>query len=202
MKSLFMWTSVAGIVLIAGVIYYSVQRDDTAHQNDEFHIHADLKVYINNKGLDLSLDRYQTGETHSGADNGHSHTIDMHIHDNFGSVLHLHAPGVSLGQFFETIGMRFTQSCFVLENAESYCNTEAKKLKMYVNGELEPELSGYVFSDLDKILITYGEDSEADILEQRATLTDDACIYSLTCPERGTPPPEECSGDGGCPVIY
>ena len=46
----------------------------------------------------------------------------------------------------------------------------------------------YQPQDLDRILITDGP---------VVAVADDACIYSLKCPDRGTPPPEKCAGGLG-----
>ncbi|MCM2325601.1 MAG: hypothetical protein NDI94_04005 [Candidatus Woesearchaeota archaeon] len=54
------------------------------------------------------------------------------------------------------------------------------------------QLGNYEFEDLDKILITYGADT--DVSAQISSITDDACLYSEKCPERGSPPTENCVG--------
>lgn len=192
---------VIGIIIAGSIVYFLAIQEEAEIHEVEFHEHADMKVYINEKSVDFSVDRYQTGEAHSNEDDGHAHVVDAHLHDNEGGVLHMHAQGVSLGQFFQSLGINFTKDCFILDNNEQYCNSGAKTLKMYVNGKKNLELPDYVFSDLDKILITYGDESSDEILSQQQSVTDDSCIYSLECPERGTPPEEGCVGDGGCPII-
>lgn len=96
---------------------------------------------------------------------------DIHIHNNKGDLLHIHKQGVTLGDFFTSIKMDLS-----------------KNLKLYVNGKENPQGLLYVPQDLDKILLTDGP---------IVPVSDDACIYSLTCPERGTPPPENCPGGLG-----
>ena len=46
------------------------------------------------------------------------------------------------------------------------------------------------------MLISYGSPHE-DVTAQIASVSDDSCIYSEVCPERGTPPEESCVGGLG-----
>ena len=46
--------------------------------------------------------------------------------------------------------------------------------------------------DEDKVLLYYGDHSRENIESWFEQISNDACIYSYTCPERGTPPPESC----------
>ena len=71
-----------------------------------------------------------------------------------------------------------------------------KKLKMYVNGKRNDEYAQYDIQDEDKILLSYGDETDKEIQNQLNALTDEACIYSLKCPEKGTPPEEAtCIGE-------
>ena len=67
--------------------------------------------------------------------------------------------------------MDFNKDCITIEN-EKFCNNSNKKLKFYVNGKESNEFENYVFNDLDKILITYGDESEEEIKAQLAEITD------------------------------
>jgi hypothetical protein len=74
---------------------------------------------------------------------------------------------------------------------------DPNKLKMFVNGKLNDQFDAYVPKDLDRIAIIYGNEPEAKMAEEAGSVSDDACIYSLTCPQRGKPPTEECVGGLG-----
>lgn len=96
---------------------------------------------------------------------------DIHIHDGKGDLLHIHKQGMTLGDFFTSIKMDLP-----------------KNIKLYVNGKENLQGLLYVPQDLDQILLTDGP---------IVPVSDDACIYSLKCPARGTPPPENCPGGLG-----
>jgi protein-disulfide isomerase len=105
---------------------------------------------------------------------------DIHIHNNKGDLIHIHKQGMTLGDFFTSIQMTFSKNSYTL----------------FVNGKENTQFMNYVLQDLDKILITNATD-EVTVQKQIASVPDDACIYSLKCPQRGTPPPENCPGGLG-----
>ena len=140
---------------------------------DTQHIHADWKVYIDGKALDFSdkshMERMRNNQP-----------VSSFIHvdsgaptpEKTGDVLHMHATGIPLWLFFNSIGMDFNKDCITLENKEKFCNDGNKKLKLFVNGKESNEFENYVFNDLDKILISYGSESEEEIKNQLYSITD------------------------------
>src|SRR3989338_736395 len=127
------------------------------------HIHADWKVYINGKALDFfdksHMERMQNNQPVSSF---------MHVDsgapapEKTGDILHMHATGIPLSLFFNSIGMNFDKNCITLDNKEEFCNDANNKLKFLVNGKENTEFENYVFNDLNKILITYGSSSEEE----------------------------------------
>ena len=69
----------------------------------------------------------------------------------------MHAKGVPLWIFFESIKMELSDT-----------------ITVYVNGKPEPQGLDYVFNDLDKILIT---DGNGDLEQQLDSITDFAGIH-------------------------
>ncbi len=138
---------------------------------DSDHIHADWKIFINGKQLDLS-DKAHMARMNS------NKPVSSFIHvdsgspspEQIGDVLHMHAKNVPLWVFFESVGMELTKDCLTLETGEKYCNGTKHSLKMFVNGAENIGFGNYVFKDLDKMLITYGDDEA--IPQQLASITD------------------------------
>ncbi len=155
---------------------------------EKVHEHADFAVYLDGQKFDFKQDKYQSTEENPLDSN-------THVHDGNGDVTHKHRKGITLGYFLKTIGMRFDNQCFATDDKQEYCNNADKKLKLIVNGQPNEQLGNYEFNDLDKILISYG--NETDLTAQIASISDDACMYSEKCPERGTPPTENCVGGLG-----
>lgn len=156
---------------------------------EKVHEHADFKVFLNGKSFDFTKDKYQ-----SSVDNPLD--PEAHLHDGIGHVIHKHRKGVTLEYFFETLNMRFSNNCFVTDDGTEYCNNDKNTLKFIVNGKENDKFETYEFSDLDKIIISYGPKDE-NLDNQINSISDDACLYSEKCPERGKPPTENCVGGLG-----
>ena len=146
-----------------------VKKDGIGILNSD-HLHADWKIYVNNQLLDLSgmahMDRMAQGKQVS----SFMHVDSGAPGEKTGDVLHMHAKNVPLWLFFESVGMKLTNECITLENDEHYCDDGKHRLRMYANGVEQSSLRDYVFHDLDKILITYGDD-ENMIPSQLASIT-------------------------------
>jgi protein-disulfide isomerase len=154
------------------------------------HIHFNLKVYIDGKPVDFTLAKYQSA-------NGKDLNEDIHLHDGNGDVVHIHKKGVTLKEFFTSLKMELTKTCLTDDLKNKNCTDAAKKLQMFVNGQPNNQFESYEPKDLDRILITYGSETDAVIKQQEAAVSDNACIYSEKCPERGKPPTENCVGGLG-----
>lgn len=162
--------------------------EDTTHT--DVHVHADFKVYIDNQPFDFTGDEFQS------TDENPKHEF-THLHDGNGEIIHRHADGVTIGDFFTSIGFNISDECITTNDGTQRCNTNEKTLKVFVNDKQIAEPQNYQFEDLDRILVTYGADDVETLNQQLASVTDEACIYSLSCPERGTPPTESCVGGLG-----
>ncbi len=156
---------------------------------EKTHEHADIKIYLNGQQLDLTQEKYQSTEEKE-------LNANTHLHDGNGDVIHKHREGVTIGYFLKSLGIEFSQDCLVLDTGERYCTDEQNELKFRVNGQANGQFGQYEFMDLDKILISFGP-KEEDISTQLQSISDDACMYSEKCPEKGTPPTENCVGGLG-----
>ncbi|MBI5332245.1 MAG: hypothetical protein HZB65_01605 [Candidatus Aenigmarchaeota archaeon] len=128
------------------------------------HSHADFKVYVNGKYADFANSEY------------YMKSRFMHVDDNVNKedasgVLHMHAKGVPLWIFFESIGGRFNETCIAISDKQVFCNNASKSLKFYVNGNPNNGFGNYAFNQNDKILISFGDVNE-DIQYQLEAVTD------------------------------
>lgn len=151
----------------------------------EVHVHSDFLINIQGETIDLSDDTYQSSAEQILLE-------DFHLHDNVGTVIHRHAAGLTLASFLKSLGFELTNECLTLDSGETYCSNQEHKLLLYVNGLIEQSPTTYIPQEGDRILLYYGDAGNRDIQSYLNAVTDEACIYSGTCPERGTPPPESC----------
>lgn len=188
-----------------------------AKNPDPNHTHADFAVWINGERLDFSGEEFMSGVS----TDPHSHPTDgprkyLHLHDGNGDVAHRHKPGLAFGEFLVLLGVGIRSvadgsgQCVVIGD-QQYCDVEGKSWLFLVNGERYRPQDGtqlqdlayarqYVFADTDKLLLSYGSD-EARIGGEWAFITDDACLYSRTCPWKGDPPTENCIADPEVPCV-
>lgn len=107
------------------------------------HYHADFKAYEKGKPIDFNQEKYFVKSKFVHVENDPS--------GDSGEVLHIHAQGVPLWMFFESIEM----------------NIKGKKL--FVNGK-ETKYDQYVPKDGDKILLTSSDEDK--ISKELASVTD------------------------------
>lgn len=193
MKKSTLLIAVALALILGGSVGLFLNSEDDS-KNLDYHTHADFKVYIDNVQVDFAQEKYMTSE------NKILH-IHVHMHDLDGGIIHHHKENVTMKIFFESMKVNFANNCFILDTEASYCNENNKTLKMFVNGIQNREMENYVFNDLDRILITYGNENEATIQQQINSVGDVACIQSEKCPERGKPSDESsCTSGAGCVI--
>ncbi len=158
----------------------------------DIHVHADFKIYLNNKPINFAQEKYMSSTEKSLSN-------FMHLHDMDGEVIHQHMSTLTLGDFFKTLKIELTENCFTMDDGAKYCNEGTNRLKMFVNGKPTTDFGKYQLNDLDRILITYGNDDEATIQTQIKSVTDKACIQSEKCPQRGKPHDEStCLSSSDC----
>lgn len=158
----------------SGQLQCNMDSESTIGDLGSQHVHADLKVYLNGKVL--------------GDDALESLAMDMSKKDNLmtssfihldkgapapektGDVLHMHATGVPLWIWFESVGWKLDKDC-LKTSAGKYCTNAQNSLKFYVNEEQNSNYGEYVFNDLDQILISYGPKDE-EVRPQLNSITD------------------------------
>ncbi|MBI1812459.1 hypothetical protein HY285_03115 [Candidatus Peregrinibacteria bacterium] len=204
---------IGSVVVISYISSSSVV--EPAKNPDPNHAHADFAVWINGKKLDFSAQKYMTTDAEEAKLKPGDVRLYLHLHDGDGHVIHRHKPELTFGNFLETIGLKSALVCPTRLNNSfpSTSNTcqqclnvpdypfSAEPLcgwRMFVNGKERPLNLSYVFADGDHLLLTNANDA-AEVQKQLSQMTDDACLYSRTCPERGKPPTENCIADPTVP---
>jgi hypothetical protein len=145
------------------------------------HIHADFKMYV--EGKEWNLFKEKNFEKNKFV-HFHPTTNPKKPNEN---VIHVHAGGISLAQFLRTLGVEMTNECLIIEDIK-YCENGSKMLKLYVNGEIISDPERYKIKDLDKILISFGNENEAEIKDQLNSIDNNAKTHS-------TPLNFECGAD-------
>lgn len=178
-------------VLLTGlcILLSACGQREYVQNPDPNHTHADFAVWVDGEQVDFSSPEYMSGvsyDDHSHDEADEYHHQHLHLHDEVGHVIHRHKPGLTLREFFDSLDFTFPEPL--------------ERWTMWINGQQEEFNLDYVFDDMDVILLTNSAGS-AQVMHELEQLTDDACLYSKTCPWRGDPPAENCVADPEVPCV-
>ena len=134
------------------------------------HVHADFKIFVD--GRERSIYTPENFEV-----NKFTH---MHGGANEENVIHVHATGVNYAEFFHTVKIELQVDCIKIEE-DLLCNEGNRTLKYILNGKIDPGAPLRKIIDNDKLLISYGSESEEQIIRQAKGILDFACIRSNNC---------------------
>ncbi len=154
------------------------------------HWHADFALYIRGERYDFKQERFISDTEDELSEN-------VHIHEPFHAIVHVHREGTTWREFFDSLGFELTDQCLTTPEGEQLCNSDAERLSFVLNGV---RLDGLAFQDItniDRALISFGSESDEDLMQQYAEVETEACILSGLCEDRvpeGGLPPEACGG--------
>ncbi|MCR4368647.1 MAG: hypothetical protein NUV67_01945, partial [archaeon] len=184
----------AGFFFVAALLLALFFGSAQYEPPEPYHVHADFAIFINGERLDFAQDKYMSTESNHLSE-------DVHFHDGNGKVIHFHAQDATLGEFLESLGFELGQECIKLDSGEEFCNSGERTLKMFVNKAASNEFGYFRPNDLDRILISFGSENADQLAEQMNLVSDEACIQSEKCPQRGAPSDESnCTASGGCSI--
>jgi len=125
------------------------------------HVHSSMLVKLHGDSFDFSSPAYQIKSSW------------IHFEAQDGTTIHRHSTGVALGFLFKSLGIGLDDECYTFSGTGGdrvFCTNEQYSLKFYVNHAQIDNLTDYVFEDEDKILISYGGETQAEIDSQLAEL--------------------------------
>lgn len=189
------WAPIGGVLGIAVValgvlLALGVTGDETVIKQcqigepgcelrQKIHQHADFALVIRGKQFDFGQPQFiSTAEKEL--------SPNVHIHDPRHTVIHVHREQTTWDEFFRSLGFELGDTCLKLPSGEQLCNNDRETLKFYVNGVKVDSLMFESIASLSRVLISYGSETEAQVLEQARQVTDEACIPAGLCQARGS----------------
>ena len=118
------------------------------------HEHASLLVRIFGDQFDFAVPSYQIKSSW------------IHFEESDGTTIHRHSSGVNLGHLFESLNIGIDDKCFSFPDGRQFCTNEDYSIKYFINHEMVDDIRDYVIKDEDRILISYGSESQEEIEEQ------------------------------------
>jgi hypothetical protein len=122
-----------------------------ALSEDIYHVHAQLKVFINGKPA--------TVPTNIGIDQDKRFLSSLHTHDDKG-IVHMEAVEpypFTLGQFFTVWGVKFTET-----QIGAFRAGNGLLLETYVNGRKVPSGPTYRMKAADRVVVAFGKPGQAE----------------------------------------
>ncbi len=100
----------------------------------------------------------------------HNLSTEVYIAANNPNQIQIKKAGVNWNDFFSTLPFKLTHECLTTGTGQTFCNGSNGTLKFYINGILSDDALNRQINQGDKMLITYGNESEVQIQQQRDTL--------------------------------
>ena len=118
------------------------------------HEHASVLVRIFGDKFDFAATTYQIKSSW------------IHFEESDGNTVHRHSSGVTLNYLFESLGIGIDEDCYIFGDGRQFCTNEDYSLKYFINGDSVNSINDYVIQDDDRILISYGSETEDQIADQ------------------------------------
>jgi len=89
----------------------------------------------------------------------HNQSPDVYIAPDETNIIKVKKEGVTWQQFFDSLPapMKVTPDCLYTGTGQSFCNTNTKTLRFFLNGKQETNLLQQTILDGDKVLLIYGD---------------------------------------------
>ncbi len=93
----------------------------------------------------------------------HNLSPDVYIEAGNPNVIHIKKAGVTWNHFFSTLPFKLTNDCLTTGTNETFCTGSKGELKFYLHGERKEKVLDEEIQSGDKLLVTYGTESDSDI---------------------------------------
>lgn len=168
-----------------------------------FHEHADFALFLDTVRFDFAKDEFMSikpcvARASSWVPTAYAHGLDLEeavdLHNRDGNVVHVHQQGITWHEFFESLKMGLEDNLFVDHEGNQYKEDETFEFYFFVNGERVDTLADREIRDLDQVSISYhsSENPPAFAGFEHGMVTNNACLFSSSCPQRGLAPLESC----------
>ena len=154
------------IILIFGG--YAVFRQNSAHPNSGTEINEPFsEMKFSEKKAAFAIFTNGTFRIFTAA-MYHNLSPNAFIEASNPNIITITKQGITWNEFFSTLPFSLTQECLTTGTNETFCTSGDRELKFYLNGELQPTVLSQEIMNGDKLLITFGNDSEITLQEQMA----------------------------------
>lgn len=174
---------VFGIIWLAAIRFVTFELP----QKDYVHYHAGVAVFIN--GQRQTFDDPSFYEEVNACTTGSGNPRDrVHFHQPNNDAIHVHETGVTYGHLFANINWSLDKD-FIKTDKGLFVSGETNKLRFILNGKEISRVDNKVIESEDNLLVSYGDESTDELLEQFSSIDPDKAGYLNTQYDPGA-----CSG--------
>jgi len=161
----------------------------TVATSSDVHFHANFLVRLNGQNFDFTPNKYmepvslcQVGSA------AQSPEGRVHMHNNIGNLVHIHAAQVTWGDFFANLGWAVSDTGIVTDSGQTYLADSSHRITAMVNGQPVTKIAQQYIKANDRLLLNYGPETAAQLSSVFAQVPATAAQVSATSD------PLTCSG--------
>ena len=186
------WFIAVACLLLGAVIILGIRF--ATYKVDTVHYHANFALYINGQKEEFKGTQYYTEVEMCTLNTTMVPSERAHMHDNVNNVVHVEDHSVTWGQFFANLGWTMGPTFIASPDGTIYSENGDNKLNLILNGQDYTDFGGLqnnVIKDTDKLLVSFGNESNTSIKQQYDAIPSTAQKYDTT------KDPASCSGNHG-----
>lgn len=152
------------------------------------HYHANFGLYINGARDDFKSFTFYEEVQSCDSNEVSNPKIRVHMHDNNNHVIHIHDDGDTWGAFFANIGYNLSNTIIQTDTGNYIDGVNGNHLTFILNGEPVTSIANKTIRSEDRLLISYGNGSQAELNKQYDSIPADAHEFNIKND------PSSCSG--------
>ena len=169
------WIAVGAVI---GVVTLGLVRFVAAPGPQSTHYHANWRLIIDGEPLDLSADRYMEDVVACTVSDDMTPAQRVHMHNGEDDVVHVHHTGVAWGHLLTNLGFAAGPDYLILDDGRRFLGQDGRAVTYVKNGFVINDIGAEPIRPGDRLLISYGLESEAQVLaEQFPRVPDGAAAY-------------------------
>lgn len=102
----------------------------------------------------------------------HNLNKDVFIESTNPNIINIKKEGITWDDFFITLPFKLNRECLTTGTGETFCNEKSGTLKFYLNGRLQPDSLSQLINQGDKLLVSFGGETEQQIQRQFEKIPD------------------------------
>jgi hypothetical protein len=150
--------------VLAGVLALAVFRLAFVPMEEATHYHANFALFVGGERVDFSGDEYMEDVGACAVGGVVLPTTRTHLHNSNPDVAHVHHEGVTWGHLLTNLGFGLGEEYLALDDGPVLTEGEGRTLKFILNGQPQYAVDNELIRSGDRLLISYGPESEAEVL--------------------------------------